>query len=91
MGVGPGDIRRYLFIMGSGDFLSNCREQPAAYSRHYRSEWLHSGAGNLQSVAFSILPGLDDLDGIAGVEGAGIVVDQVLSEEDLPSDLTEPG
>src|ERR671916_762549 len=63
MGVGPGDIRRYLFIMSSGDFLS-CREQRAVYSRHYRSVWLHNGAGILQSVAFLVPPGLDDLDGI---------------------------
>src|ERR671916_1934733 len=90
MGVGPGDIRRYLFIMGSGDFLS-CREQRAVYSRHYRSVWLHNGAGILQSVAFLVPPGLDDLDGIARAQGARTVVDQVLPEEDFVSGSAKPG
>src|SRR5918997_2550350 len=97
MGVGPGDIRRYLFIMGSGNFLSACREQPAAYSRHSRPVWLHNGAGNLQSVAFSldlrclVLPGLDDLDWVVDEQAALLIVDQVLSEEDVLPGSAEAG
>src|SRR5918997_4286521 len=51
IGVGPGDIRRYLCIMGGG-FLSY-RGQLDTHFRHYRCRWLHDGAGILQSVAFS--------------------------------------
>src|SRR3712207_5705371 len=98
MGVGPGDIRRYLFIMGSEDFLS-CRGQLVTYSRHCRSRWLHNGAGNLQSVAFSFWArsaadgptGLDDLDGVSGVQGIPLVVDQLLPKGDLLSGPAQPG
>src|SRR5215208_2412816 len=51
IGVGPGDIRPYLFII-CGDFPLLARTTHV-YSRHNRSRWLHIGAGNLQSVAFS--------------------------------------
>src|SRR5918997_4997219 len=51
MGVGPGDMRRYLFIIGAELPLS-CGQKDS-YSSHYRCRWLHTGTSLLQSVAFS--------------------------------------
>src|SRR4028118_1740159 len=50
IGVGPGDIRRYLCLIGGG-FLSY-RGQLDTHFRHCRCRWLHAGADILQSVAF---------------------------------------
>src|ERR671911_292173 len=52
IGVGPGDIRRYLFIMGAELPLSP--RTTGSYSRHNRCRWLHNGTSLLQSVAFGI-------------------------------------
>src|SRR5215204_4097305 len=51
MGVGPGDIRRYLFIMGAERPL--LPRTTKSYSSYDRCRWLHDGAASLQSVAFS--------------------------------------
>src|SRR5918997_6194018 len=59
MGVGPGDIRRYLCIMGRG--IPLLPRTTHAYSIHNQRERLHDGAANFQSVAF----------GLAGTPGFG--------------------
>src|SRR5215210_4317982 len=50
IGVGPGDIKRYLFIMGKKVPL--VPRATGVYFRHYSPRWLHSGTGCLQTVAF---------------------------------------
>src|ERR687897_2912549 len=53
LGVGPGDIKRYLFIMGSED-SSRAADNCKGYFSNYLPRWLHSGTGDLQTVAFSL-------------------------------------
>src|SRR5215207_10213617 len=55
IGVGPGDIKRYLFIMGSED-SSRAADNCKGYFSNYLPRWLHSGTGDLQTVAFSSQP-----------------------------------
>src|SRR5918997_2570293 len=54
IGVGPGDIKRYLFIMFRMVPLVP-RTTVSSYSSNYLPRWLHFGTGDLQTVAFSLV------------------------------------
>jgi hypothetical protein len=78
-----------LFIMGSEE--SSLGADYPAYSRAYRPRWLHIDSGNLQGVAFFSRRSVNDLHGVAHAQDTCAVVDQVLPEKDLGSDLAEAG